>query len=83
MTWRTAVAAGFAFAALGACTTTPSTNTAVVSANSSDVTIRFREGYLPDATARANELCGGYARTAQLQRVDPVGDERLGIFNCV
>lgn len=82
MIWRTALATALAAAALGGCMT-PATNTVVVSANPNDVTIRFREGYLPDATARANELCGAHGRTAQFQRVDPVGNERLGIFRCV
>lgn len=80
------LAAAVLAAALGACVVTEEDrdDPAVVSANPEQVTIRFREGDLGDATSSAQNMCGTYQRTAQLRSVTPgQGMERIGVFACV
>lgn len=73
-------------AALGACVVTEENSgnePAVVSANPDQVTVRFQEGDLDDATRTAQQVCANYMRSAQFRSVTPgQGNERIGVYAC-
>lgn len=76
--------AAAALLAVSACTSFGGDDTAVVSSSLQSATIRFNEGELDAATARAQELCTTHHRSAQLRTVTPgQGNERIGAFDCV
>ena len=55
----------------------------VTSATPEAVTIRFREGDLNKATARAQAHCNQTGRTAEMVNISPADGESLGSFRCV
>lgn len=55
----------------------------VTSATPDAVTLRFREGDLNKATARAQAHCSQTGRTAEMVSVWPADGESMGTFRCV
>lgn len=56
----------------------------VVSSTPAAVTLRYTEGDLDKATARAQELCAVHGRNAQLLQVTPSeSNNRIAQYNCV
>jgi hypothetical protein len=72
-------------AGLGACSVFGGGDSGptVVSANPTAVTLRFKQGDMDKATARAQTLCAQHGATARMLQVNPDGDERIGNFECV
>lgn len=68
---------------LASCGLVGGSKPSVVSSNPQGVTIKFNEGGIEDATAKANDICHVHNRNAVLQRVTPQGEKkRIASFDC-
>ncbi|RZL29542.1 MAG: hypothetical protein EOP64_00635 [Sphingomonas sp.] len=68
---------------LASCGLVGSTKPSVISSSPQGVTIKFKEGEIDNATAKANDICRVQGRTAMLQRVTPQDErKRIASFDC-
>jgi predicted small secreted protein len=80
------IAAGLAIASVSACSTMNSVGEdayVVTSATPDAITLRFREGDLNKATARAEAHCKETNRLAQMVNVMPADGYSMGSFRCM
>lgn len=83
---RTGLVVGALALALPACQTVKNavSSPVVVSANESQVVLRYNEGQGGEAQSDANRLCGNFGKKAQLREVVPSGaNDRTVTYDCV